>query len=231
MDLWTLGTDPKAVVDLVERHIQHPKQARILDLACGKGAVAITLAKTLKTHVTGIDIITEFIDFAEDKAEENNVSSFCRFFSGDINLAVGAERGYDCVIFGAAGDVLGSPEDTINKLKDTVKDQGLIIIDDAFANTPTIDVKYDNYLYLTWPEWMDVFEKCGVTLLESQTFSGADYSESNQTDLRLISARAKELARCYPDKKALFEGYIASQQNECDDLDNSLTGVLWLLKK
>lgn len=230
-DLWTLGTGPDVVIDLVQQYVPNPQQAHFLDLGCGKGAVTVALANALKMRVTGIDIIPDFIQFAEGKAGEHGVSSLCRFINGDINSAVETERGYDGVILGAVGDVLGTPEETVNKLKNTVKEQGLIIIDDAFANTLAADIKYQKHLYLTRSEWINVFEKCGVILLESPTFSEDDYSESNESELRLITMRANELSRRYPDKKALFDSYVESQKNECYDLDNSLTGVVWLLKK
>ena len=44
------------------------------------------------------------------------------------------EKGFDIVILGAIGDVLGSPLETILKLKNTVKSRGYIFIDDAYGN-------------------------------------------------------------------------------------------------
>ena len=46
-----------------------------------------------------------------------------------------------------------------------------------------------------------------------------------------ITARANELIKKHPDKKEIFEGYIRSQQNEYDDIDDSLVAVTWILKK
>jgi len=49
--------------------------------------------------------------------------------------------------------------------------------------------------------------------------------------LAAITARANELMEKHPDKKALFEGYVRNQQDEYDDIDNSLVCVTWVLRK
>jgi phage shock protein A len=49
--------------------------------------------------------------------------------------------------------------------------------------------------------------------------------------MAFITARANELIEKHPDKQAMFEGYIQSQQNEYDDIDNTLDGATWILRK
>jgi len=49
--------------------------------------------------------------------------------------------------------------------------------------------------------------------------------------MELITKRANELILKHPDKKEMFEGYIKSQQDEYDDIDNSISTVTWILKK
>jgi len=41
-----------------------------------------------------------------------------------------------------------------------------------------------------------------------------------------ITKRAHELMERHPDKKAMFEEYIRSKQNEYDDIDNRLENVV-----
>lgn len=53
----------------------------------------------------------------------------------------------------------------------------------------------------------------------------------SNSGMAAITARANELILQYPDKRALFEGYVRSQQNEYDDIDDSLVCVTWILKK
>ena len=49
--------------------------------------------------------------------------------------------------------------------------------------------------------------------------------------MELITARANELIEKHPDKKAMFEGYVASRQNEYIDIKNSLACVTLVLKR
>ncbi len=134
LDLWELGSSPKVIIDMTQKNIQVSENTKVLDLACGKGAVSVQVAGAFGCMVKGIDIIPEFIDFAQKKAQEYGVENLCEFKVVDINEAVKVERDYDIVILGAVGDVLGTPEETIPKLKSTVKNDGYIFIDDAYGN-------------------------------------------------------------------------------------------------
>ncbi len=168
----------------------------------------------------------DFIDYAQSKAKEMAVDSLCKFSVEDISKSI-SESSYDVVIFGAVGDVLGSPVDTILKLKNTIKPNGFIIYDDAYLrDIQTSKVKFE-YDYLTYEQCLKVFEETGVYLVDSLT---PNFTEENDKNTRLISNRANELSIKYPDKKDLFNSYVQSQMNECDDLENSLVGITWLLK-
>ena len=55
------------------------RDTKVLDLACGKGAVSVRLAKELNIHFKGVDILPEFIDYAKCNAQEYGVSDLCEF--------------------------------------------------------------------------------------------------------------------------------------------------------
>ena len=234
-DFWELGSDPGLMADLIKKHSGASKNAAVLDLACGKGAVSVRVAKELQAQVKGIDLIPEFIDFAAQKAREHEVADLCDFEVGDVNEAATTEKGYDVVIFAAAGDVLGSPRETLSKLKQTVKTGGLILIDESCAKDDgrAEDIRYKNYEYLTEKQWHSLFAESGLELAETVCFPGSESSENldSASGMAAITKRANELTEKHPDKKALFEGYISSQQGEYDDLDNSLVNVVWALRK
>ncbi|MFM7672563.1 MAG: class I SAM-dependent methyltransferase [Bacteroidota bacterium] len=59
--------EAKAFIERLTRHLHLPKQARILDLACGKGRHSISLAD-LGYQVLGIDIAPENIAYANNWA-------------------------------------------------------------------------------------------------------------------------------------------------------------------
>ena len=234
-DFWELGSEPNLMTDLIKKHVDLSENTRILDLACGKGAVSIKIAQKLQVKIKGIDLIPEFIDFSKEKAKELNIGHLCSFIVGDINEAVKNERDYDIVILGGVGDVLGSPADTLNKLKSTIKTGGYILIDECFLkeNSRQEDIQYNNYEYLTEKQWWALFKEAGLELIETAIPAEDDIPENldSITGMEFITKRANELIAKYPHKKDIFEGYIRSQQAEYDDIDNNLIGVIWILKK
>ena len=130
---------------------------------------------------------------------------------------------YDIVILGAVGDVLGNPEDTIQKLKGTVKNGGYIFIDDAYGSDCS------NGRYPTREKWLLFFQEAGVQLLDERFNEDDELERNNDEQQSFIVKRANELKEKYPDKAYLFDSYIKSQQAECDELENEISGVTMLL--
>ncbi len=223
-DLWELGSSPQDMIDLITKHASVSRRTRLLDLACGKGAVSVNIARTLGCSVKGIDILPEFIEFARRKAAEYGVDALCEFEVGDINQAVKSETNYDIAILGAVGDVLGSSEKTISLLKNTVKPGGYILIDDGYAK------EQSNSHCLTRDAWLELFDAARVTLVDEILITDDALSSLNVEQQECIRKRANELKERLPRKAYLFDSYIASQQAECDELENEISGVTLLLR-
>jgi 2-polyprenyl-3-methyl-5-hydroxy-6-metoxy-1,4-benzoquinol methylase len=223
-DLWEMGSSPDCIIDMISKRINISEKTKVLDLACGKGAASVILAKTFGCKVTGIDIIPEFIRFAVLKAKEYAVENLCTFKVEDINASVKSEKDYDIVILGAVGDVLGSWEETIIKLKDIVKSCGYIVIDDAYGEDEA-DGRYP-----TKENWLGVFQNIGVRLLDERFNEEDELKSINDMQQAFIVKRANELMEKYPDKAHLFESYIRSQQSECNELENEIVGITLLLQ-
>ncbi len=120
------------------------------------------------------------------------------------------------------GDVLAR-RNSARKLKKVLKKGGYAVLDDAYATTPETD-------YKTLLEWHAEFEQAGFDIVE-QTLVDLDRLAAINTENQLyITKRADELKRAFPEKANLFQGYVDSQQAECDDLAGALQGVTWLLK-
>lgn len=227
-DLWELGGSPGPVVALMQRHL--PQSGSVLDLACGKGAMAVGIAMATGWRVKGVDLLPEFVQAAREKAGEHGVEALCSFAVGDANEAVTAEKGYDCVLFSAAGDVLGAPGEMLPKLMGTVKAQGYILLVESYLKEGGEDVRYEHG-YLPYAEWAALFERLGLREVERQQDDGGGTEERDLADFAAIQRRAAELAAQYPEKKAMFEAYVQSQQNELHDIESSLENVVWLLQK
>jgi len=224
-DLWELGSSPKDMHDLISRNIKVTKDAQILDLACGKGAVSIYLAKEFGCKVTGIDIMDEFIEIAKQKAIEYNVDHYCEFKVEDINRSVEHHSNYDIVILGAVGDVLGNPMDTLRKLARTIKNGAYILIDDAYAKT-----EHDES-YLTKGKWLKIFEDLDCKLIDEIRVDEEENKSQLDEQILFLTKRVEELKKLYPDQHNLFDEYLASQQEESNELENDIIGVTMLIKK
>ena len=222
-DLWELGGLPEDVLTLLQPYGCEHKQMKVLDLACGKGAVSIRLAKELSCHVKGVDIMPEFVAAARENAAKHGVQAICEFETGDIGTAVEKERGYDAVLFIAVGDVLGDPLATLLKLRQTVGRGGLIVIDDAYAPEGS-----DSGCY-PLGDWLHAFYDAGVAVLGELKPDEKTLEKVNQYNQSHIELRAEELKRMHPELSHIFDEYVSSQLEECDRLSSELTGVTWLL--
>lgn len=229
-DFWELGSSPRDIVYLIEKYIEINNQSKFLDLACGKGAVSIAIAKKIAAEVRGVDIIPEFIEEAKAMAKKEQISSLCSFEIGDVNEMIQKEKEYDGVIFGAAADILGTPDVTLKKLRTTIKDGGYIIIDEAYLpdTLDNSDIKYHNYEYLRREQWLKLFKKNNLTLVEE--LEGTEKENHEQEKYQLIN-RAKQLCNKFPEKREVFEEYLRSQLSEYEDLDQRLIAVTWILQK
>lgn len=91
-DIWVLGSWPKVIVDWL-RHLDLPPQStQVLDLGCGKGAVAIHLAQESGFRVLGIDLFPPFIQEAKFRASKYGLTSLCKFEIGDIRNAIAVRK-------------------------------------------------------------------------------------------------------------------------------------------
>ncbi|MDO7787148.1 hypothetical protein, partial [Desulforamulus aquiferis] len=162
--------------------------------------------------------------YAKSKAEEYSVEKICEFIVEDINQSVRVERDYDIVILGAVGDVLGNSIETILKLKSTIKKRGYIIIDDAYSGEGSEE------RYPSKKQWHQVFQQTGVKLIAEKAINDFELVEINRINQAHIVRRANELKILYPEQMNIFEGYIRSQQAECEELESEITGVTWLLQ-
>lgn len=235
-DFWELGSSPEDMLLTFRKHIPVNKDTKVLDLGCGKGAVSVQLAKALGIRVKGVDILPQFIEYAKNKAQEYGVSHLCAFEVADANVSVNTERDYDCVIFGAVGDILGDYKETIMKLLPIIKSGGFILIDDAYVldQSANEQLKFER-TYPTYDEWDMFFKELGLTLVECKSVSDDDCDIEDDCDsekeMNWIIMRANELIEKHPAHKSMFEQYIENQRNEYTDLRNDLIGATWLLQK
>ena len=225
-DFWELGTPPEIVINLIQKHCKNYFNLNVLDLGCGKGAVSVKLAATLKCNCYGIDGIPEFIDVSKEKANEYDVDALCQFEVGDIRGKIEELDKFDVIILGAIGQVFGNYYTTLTILSKHLNTDGIIIINDAYIEDSST---FQHPAILPKKELLKQIKQTGMELIDE---SIDKYSESADPskEMENIAIRCKELKTRYPEKASLFENYIQTQVNEYDILENKVDSSIMVVK-
>lgn len=228
-DLWVLGSAIDQILSGIES-LKLPNDTTVLDLCCGKGGVSVQIAQKFGFKVTGVDVMSEFLDIAKNKASEYQVSHLCEFIRQDVHGYVKNPHHFDLVILGAAGSVFGSIKSTIGILRSQVKQNGFIFLDDGYLkNVDRIDRKGYEYCLNYKDSKVALLSYNDKIIAEINT---SEVSQSiNYEYQRLIEKRGAELVIKHPELEKDIRKYINEQKEECDILDSEIEGMLWIIQK
>lgn len=202
--------------------------SRVLDLGCGKGAVARALAKHTGARVVGIDGLGAFVDHASERARAQGLDGLCRFEQGDVRSAVRHERGYDLVMMLGLGPLFGDARQTVATLRRCARPGGNILLDDAY-------VRDGHAARRGWDcddrtGLVDKLESHGDRVLDELVID----SEADEGWYREVSAkivlRAAHLADRDPVRGDRILNFALRQQQETKMLGGPLVGALFLLE-
>lgn len=225
-DFWEIGSDPSVMLTLINENIEKRK-LKVLDLGCGKGAVSINIAKERKYSVKGIDAMPEFIESAKKYAEKYQVHGLCDFEVGDIRIKITEMKGFDIVILGAIGPILGNLYETLNIITNVLNAQGYVLLDDGY-----IDDKSSNSYSrcLRKSDFYGQIFSAGFEVIQEVIIDKNTIEDSDKSMYESIEKRVTELIIQYPAKKDILLGYLKSQVYENYMLANELVCGTWLLK-
>ena len=229
-DLWVLGACLDIINDLL-RPLGLPRSTRVLDAGSGKGAVAITLAQQFGFEVLGIDGFQPFVDEARKEAKARGVAVLCRFEFGDLHDALPQHRDFDVVIYAALGGILGTVDQCVGLLRQSVRPGGYMVIDDGFlaGTVPIHQPGYENYI--PHDETVGLLTTHGDEVLREVIIPVEDIREINRRQTELIRKRAEGLARRHPDAAASLAQYVERQDRECALLETEVVAAVWLLRR
>ncbi len=228
-DLWELGASAEQIVSAVKAVGVEP-ESTVLDLACGKGAVAVALAERLGLRVEGIDAFPPFLQAARRLAAERGVSSRCGFRHGDLRKVLAQEAEYDVVLLLSVGPVSGDHEQTVADLRTLVRAGGYIVIDDGFladgvAHLPGAEG------YAGRSETLRRLTTCGDVLAREVVCSPEETRAVNERNTDLIRRRARLVRASRPDLGSLIDEYVARQERETQALGTDLICAIWVLRR
>lgn len=227
-DLWEIGSDPDVIINLIRKHLVNFSDLTVLDLGCGKGAVSIKIAQTLGCKCTGVDALSEFIDYAKIKAKECGVDKLCDFEVNDIRKIIKEVSLFDIIILGSIGPVLGSYFATLSTLSGCLNRDGIILIDDGYI---------DRDSHFTHPqiESIDVvlrqIEASGMQLIDEAIFERDKIKKSDDYIFKKVTERCGQLIKKYPEKKEVFKKYIIDQRAENEILEKEVVCSTMVVKK
>lgn len=227
-DVWEIGTSAAIVTGLVRRHMGKRAGLRVLDLGCGKGAVAVMLARELGCRCLGIDAIGEFVGFSRAKAREFAVEQLCRFETGDIRERIKTLGRFDVIVLGAVGPVFGDCLATLAALSPHLRPEGMIVVDDGYLPD---DSPHARPLILKRGEMLRQIAAAGMRLAEEVIFGRDEMAEMNGAIFRHLELRCRELMALHPDKRELFADYVRRQVEENDALENKVVCALLAIKR
>lgn len=229
-DLFELGASPQIIIQIL-KSLGLKKDSKVLDLACGKGAVSIKIAKSLGFSCKGVDLFKPFVEFANKKAIEEGADHLCQFEVSDINTSVQNERNYDIVILASAETLLGEVHNAIRELRNCTRSGGFIIYDGSYLNDESSLENPDYSVIKNYDSTVQQLTAFGDDVINEVIISVEDTIKIDKMYTEAIRIRAKELAKKYPDKEKLFSDYVKRQEEECSIIENDITGCVWCIRK
>ena len=227
-DLWDLGSSPPLITSWL-RGLGLPRETRVLDLGCGKGAVSLTLARDLGFQVRGVDLFEPFVRDAQARAEEWGLTAQCHFERGDLREVVRSAEGYDVVVYASVG-ALGRLDRCVGALRRCVRHGGYLLIEDGYlapGATPAAGPKS----LAGHEESRRRLTAHGDTLLREQALDPAQMRALDDRYIRSISARAEALAEARPADAELVRSYVDRQRNAAAVWEQNFVSATWLLRR
>jgi SAM-dependent methyltransferase len=229
-DLWDLGSSPALIVDWLREAGLPAPGARVLDLGCGKGAVALSLARELGCSAHGVDLFEPFLEEARTRAGEWDLAGSCRFERGDLREVARTARGFDAVVYASVG-VLGAVDDCVAVLRQCVRSGGWMVVEDGCLaeGIGAPEPGYERYAGLA--ESRRRLESQGDRIVREHVLGPAEMRALDESYIRRIRARAEALAAAHPQDADLIRGYVARQERAALGWERNARSVTWLLQR
>jgi len=179
----------------------------VLELACGKGTLALSIAESRGCNVTACDAFPPFLDEARDCANRRGLSARCRFLPMDLS----ATGPLPFENFDAAIMIGLWPFDrAIRALRKTVSPGGIYIVDDALL-IDAADDDADRAESASAESVRRFVRRQGDELLSLRPVPASE-ARTLQTDLlKQLRLNARQLGRRHPSINATLTAFIQRQ--------------------
>ena len=230
-DLWDLGGWPDVIADLLRPLGLPASSTRVLDLGAGKGAVSIHIAERLGFRAHGVDFFEPFVTEARARAAERGVEHLCTFELADMRDAVDKHRGYDVAIYASIGGVLGDLSQCVQRLRETVRPGGYLIVDDGYlAGSERLD--RDGYgHYVSHEQTTSQLTAHGDALIREVLIPADDVRAVVERYIEAIARRAGDISARQPGLSEALNQHVELQRTESEVWEKRVVSAVWLLMK
>ena len=229
VDFFELGSYPQRIVDMLRRAGLSGDPTSVIDLGCGKGAVALAVARELGARVHGVDALEPFVLEARRRSRSAGLEAWCSFECADLREVVKRDQLFDVVLYVSVGEVLGDMAQSVAALRELAKPGGLIVIDDGYTSAPT---DFPGYETMTSHEEALRQLAChGDEIIEECVYDASEVVEMNRVYQQRIEDQAARLSAAHPELAEAFAAYVEQQRQECELLNEHVVCATWLVRR
>lgn len=176
----------------------------LLDIGCGKGASALTLANNSQFTITALDNDEHNLKFIDQQAKYLAIENAPKTLCASMTHMPFSSQTFDVLWCEGSAYIMGI-EQALKEWRDLMKPNGYLVFSDLIwlTDTPQHDVtQYWKSAYpamTTLSQMIKTIKKSGYTLIDSFTLS----EQAWQNYLTPLEQRIKSLSKALTDSKAL----------------------------
>ena len=222
-DLASLGSSPRQVTTWLAALNLGPRH-RVLDLACGKGAVSVALARRFACRVTAVDAFPPFIEAATALAARQRVAHLCQFHIADVRKPLPKPQRFDAALMLGLFDL----ETAAAILRPQVRPGGHYLLDDAISLDPHPAA---DDAPLTRAEARFLLEETGDRVVRELVFTPARVRQIESRLFAAMQRRITAITRRDPSARKPLAELLRRQRAAAADLVGPVRPALWLVRK
>lgn len=225
-----LGSQPRRVATRLDR-AGIGRRSHILDLACGKGTLAITFARRFGCHITAIDGCTPFIEEAVRAAARAGVSDLTTFIESDLRRFISRANRPRARFDAALMMGLWALPDARRALRPLVKPRGVYVIDDVFRDERLTNNQPEFADIPTRTESLAILEQDGDRVIEVDVLAPSRLRALNNSLYRSLAANARRLAKARPRLRPALATFLSNQREANQLLGRELRPAIWIVTR